>query len=59
MKVPIVFADKLNPCPDCGEPYCELHGMHYADCTCLGPGDAEDKGYEIVEEDGKMFGVKK
>lgn len=58
MKVPIVFANELKLCPGCGEPYCELHGMHYADCACLGPEDATKDGYEIVVENGKVYGVK-
>ena len=34
---PVVFASDCPPCDCCGEPFCELHGMHYADCACLGP----------------------
>lgn len=58
-KVPIVFADELQPCPHCGESWCHVHKTHYKDCACLGPDNTEDEGYEVVEENGKMFGVKK
>ena len=58
-RVPIVCASDCPPCPCCGdEPYCEKHQMHYADCDCVGPHNAEELGYEVVEENGKLWGVK-
>jgi hypothetical protein len=32
-------AFEMAECPDCGEPYCEQHKEHYADCECIGPTD--------------------
>ena len=34
---PIVFASDCPPCECCGEPWCDLHKKHYADCKCKGP----------------------
>jgi hypothetical protein len=33
--------------------------MHYADCACVGPHNADELGYDVVEEDGKLVGVKR
>jgi hypothetical protein len=58
-RVPIVFAADLPVCPDCGEPWCRKHRLHYADCSCVGPSNAEELGYELVEDkNGKLWGVK-
>jgi hypothetical protein len=58
-RVPIIFAVDLPICEDCGEPWCHTHEKHYADCGCIGPGNAEDEGYKIEEDkDGKLWGVK-
>lgn len=46
--VRIVFAAECPPCPNCGEPWCRKHRMHYADCPCLGPSQAEDLGAKII-----------
>jgi hypothetical protein len=54
--VKIKFADDCIPCPDCGEPWCEEHAMHYSDCACIGPSNAEDFG-EVVEIDGELYCV--
>lgn len=29
--------------------------MHWADCVCLSEIEAEDLGYEVVEEKGKLY----
>lgn len=58
MKVPIIFADDLPDCECCEDKWCPLHGMHYADCPCLGPHNAEDEGFKVVEIKGEFFGVK-
>lgn len=47
---PIVFASDLPECECCEEPWCELHGMHYADCDCIGPAQIGD--HKTVEVDG-------
>ena len=57
--IPIVYADELPPCTLCGEPWCDKHDMHYNECPCIGPHNAEEKGYEIVIIDGKEFARKK
>ena len=31
------YASDMIECPDCGEPYCQECGDHYADCDCIGP----------------------
>ena len=57
-RVRIVFASDCQPCPDCGEPFCVVCQQHYADCQCPGPGNAEELGYNIVEENGVLYGVR-
>lgn len=52
--VKIKFASDCIPCPDCGEPWCEEHQMHYADCPCIGPSNAEDYG-EIITIDDELY----
>jgi hypothetical protein len=54
----IVCADELTKCEDCGEPFCLIHGEHYADCDCLGPCNAEDEGWELQEQDGVLYGIR-
>ena len=56
--IPIVLASDCPPCACCGEPWCKTCEMHYADCDCIGPHNAEDHGFEVVERDGKLVGVK-
>ena len=57
-RVRIVFADELPGCPDCDEPWCPVHEMHYAECACVGPMNAEDLGYTLEEIDGVLWGVR-
>lgn len=45
----IVFASELPECECCGEPWCPTHNEHYADCECVGPGNAEDEGWTLDE----------
>jgi len=59
LRIQIVCANELPPCPDCGEPWCAKHNAHYADCPCIGPSSAEEEGYTLVEENGVLYGVKK
>jgi hypothetical protein len=35
-------------CDGCGEPYCEKHNLHYADCDCIGPTE-DDVTYKTIE----------
>jgi hypothetical protein len=58
-RVPIIFAHELPLCECCDEPWCPKHQQHYADCTCLGPSNAEDEGYEMIKIRGKWWGIKK
>lgn len=37
----VVFAHDCPPCKDCGEPWCNAHRAHYADCPCVGPTQEE------------------
>lgn len=57
--VRIVFADECLRCPCFGEPWCEECNEHYADCSCLGPSNAEDEGYTVVHVGGKTYGIPK
>ena len=57
-RIRIVFASDLPLCECCGEPYCEACDEHYADCSCVGPHNAEDEGYRLVDENGILYGIK-
>ena len=57
-KVRIRFADECLPCPCYGEPFCPEHQKHYAECPCVGPHNAEELGYRIVEENGVLYGIR-
>jgi hypothetical protein len=57
-RVRIVFADELPDCECCEDKWCLEHKMHYADCPCVGPTNAEELGYKLVEDgDGVLWGV--
>ena len=57
--VRIVFACDCPPCPDCGEPVCVSCKEHYADCECLGPDNAEEEGWKLVEDSqGVLYAVR-
>ena len=58
MLMPIKFADECPPCEACGEPWCEEHQMHYADCPCIGPSNAEDYG-EIIKLNSGLYVIVK
>lgn len=34
---PVVSASECRPCEDRGEPYCDRHQDHFAECLCKGP----------------------
>lgn len=57
-KIPIVLAADCPPCLDCKEPWCVKHQEHYGLCDCVGPANAEELGYDVVEEGGKLWGIK-
>ena len=57
-RIRLVCADDCEPCLACGEPFCVDCQQHYADCDCVGPGNAEELGYTVVEDDGKLYGVR-
>lgn len=54
-RVNVVFADELARCACCGEPWCAIHSEHYSDCQCVGPANAEDDGWKLVERDGVLY----
>jgi len=56
--VPIVCASDCEPCPDCDEPWCSKCRMHYFECSCIGPHNAEDYGLKVIEIAGTLYGVK-
>lgn len=42
--IKVIYASDCPPCGCCGEPFCETHGDHYADCPCIGPTqEAQDR----------------
>lgn len=34
---------KLISCPDCGEPFCVTHQMHYGECPCPSQHEGDDE----------------
>jgi hypothetical protein len=56
--IPIVYESDLPRCDCCGdEAYCPIHEMHFADCSCMGPGMASDLELEIITKNGKEYAV--
>ena len=49
----VKFAGDSPECECCGEPWCEEHDTHLADCDCIGP--TEDD-CEYKEVDGVLYG---
>ena len=39
---------EMSECVDCGEPFCDLHQNHYADCGCIGPTEDEVEYLDIA-----------
>ena len=56
-RIRIVFADELPECECCGEPWCPVHLEHYSDCACIGPDNAEDEGYKLINENGILYAI--
>ena len=50
----VKYAHDMEPCEDCGEPFCRKHLQHYYDCPCIGPHEDEEcihkrvDGYEFA-----------
>lgn len=40
------YLAEVVPCEGCGERWCQKHNQHWADCSCPGPGEAEELDYE-------------
>jgi hypothetical protein len=57
-RIRIVCADELPRCECCEEPWCPTHAEHYAECSCIGPHNAEDFDIEIIEEDSILWGIR-
>lgn len=49
----VAYAADMSRCVRCGEPYCNEHGDHYADCLCIGP---HEDGAKFRVIDGIQFG---
>jgi DNA (cytosine-5)-methyltransferase 1 len=43
-------------CDQCGEPWCDIHGEHYADCACVGWSQIEDADAERQRLEGVIEG---
>jgi hypothetical protein len=59
-RIRIWFWNDFPECECCGEPFCEHHAMHYGDCSCLGPDNAEEQGWELEEysDDGTLYAIR-
>ena len=55
--VPIVYANELPRCRRCGEAYCDKHDQHYWSCSCLGPAQADEYGFERIVIDEREYAV--
>ena len=55
--IPVVYAHDMVPCGCCAEPFCLKHDMHYWECDCLGPAEAQDYGMEIVVVDDVEYAL--
>lgn len=52
-RLPVKLASSCPACACCGEPWCEIHQEHYADCPCPGPmsDPADNEGLDGEEDD--------
>ena len=50
----VKFAMDCPLCEGCGEPWCEEHDMHYADCPCIGP---TQDGYEYIVVNDELYAL--
>jgi hypothetical protein len=50
----VKFASECMQCECCGEPWCEDHEEHYAECPCVGP---SQDGYEYEERDDGLWAI--
>lgn len=59
-RIRIWFWNDFPECDCCGEPFCERHAMHYGDCPCLGPDNAEEQGWELegYSDDGTLYAIR-
>lgn len=55
-RIRILKAHECPPCADCGEPFCVKHQAHYAECDCVGPFNAEEEGWKLIEIRGRLYG---
>ena len=53
----VVYASDLPSCEICEEAWCEEHGEHYFECSCVGP--HQDDVYDYEEVDGILYAVEK
>lgn len=51
--LPVKYASDCLLCDVCGEPFCQDHFDHYADCDCIGP-TMDEADYKMI--DGILFG---
>ena len=51
----VLFADECVECDGCGEPFCPDCEEHYADCSCIGPAQADELGIDYSQRDNGEF----
>lgn len=51
--LPVILAAECEE-DENGDLICAGCGGNYADCDCLGPHDAEDRGYVLEIENGRL-----
>jgi hypothetical protein len=56
--IKIKCASGCEPCECCGEAWCAEHRMHYFECPCIGPHNAEELGYEVVERGNELYAMR-
>ena len=58
IRVRVVFASDCPLCKCCEEPWCKKCRSHYAECSCVGPHNAEELGYRLEEKAGVLWAIK-
>jgi len=51
------YASDMSKCSGCEEPWCEEHGEHYGECSCVGP--HQDDSYDYEYDGDKLYAVEK
>ena len=56
-RILVRYASDMSRCSGCEEPWCDEHGEHYGECSCVGP--HQDDSYDYEYDGDKLYAVEK